>query len=449
MIDLKQKRPNRSSLINETNEALWLYFGGRSLKNVLKKWSSGEDDTKFLWRQTVTIENYRNYPREVLRKYEEGLARSGSPTRSSTNTVFQKHLDEYYSPWFGDQTKYALLLPEIYVQFSYPPATGEVQTEQDRIEVQGLPHATLHFPQHVWNYCIGADGRLDFIALEAREGKKAVLECYDRTNRWMSDTNGKQRTVPEPHGFNRVPFLRFAFEENDAYGSVPPVGHAFMADVLQATLGALEFTSMLVEAGHIHLNLKLVTDEKTKQKIEERGLGNTEVIPQAKTPDATNAIQTRYLETPSTEITVLERLVYERKADEIYEIARLRRANHTFVESGAAKEVERIPEDGVLTEIRNYFYWIDSECVAFMAEAEETDAEVTWPEVKDGKTLGDVAKDIAEANTALADLPRSRTADNLLAMSVLRKALPSLEAKDYNAIMAELSAMEQATTNAL
>jgi hypothetical protein len=122
----KNERPRRDWVKSETNRALKLYYGGPLLEDLIRKFSTGEEADKYAWRQQITLENYRNIVREVVRKYLEAITRAGKIVRKSGVTLVDSYLSDRYAKWFWREVApFLLILPEMWVQVSMPPAQGE------------------------------------------------------------------------------------------------------------------------------------------------------------------------------------------------------------------------------------------------------------------------------------------------------------------------------------
>jgi hypothetical protein len=282
--------------------------------------------------------------------------------------------------------------------------------------------------------------------MEVKLGKQMLIQVWDEKETVIINKRGKVIVQPEDHGFNGVPFVRLAYEENDALGCKPPIGHAFMFDIVMGALGLLEWTSMLAEAGHLHLDLKVIANKKTIENVKRDGIGNATWIEEAPTPEGMvgSTAGTRYMDTPSTEIDVLDRIVHERKIEELTETARLRNPQDVRVQSGVAKIIDMIPEDGVISEISQFM--VDSEiriigCLASFQDKEPT-IEVKYPTIVDAKSITAATSEAQSVKTAIksGDLPSSKTGDEMLSVRLYRKALPDLTDGEYKTIEAEIKA---------
>jgi hypothetical protein len=350
-------RPNRSTLSSRAARALAAYNADESLDPFIPRYSSLEDEEGYLWRIAATRDNYQNYPRQIINKYREGIKRAGEIQRSSGNPAFDTYLNERFASWIDEKFfRFWLLLDELWVQATFPPATGSILTKKDEEENQGSPYLTLVFPTCIVNFREDADGELLWASLEREPAAKAKgedrrFEVYDRRGYMIVNGDGKIIEQYKLHGFDRIPLMRFLWDENYGIPGTPRLGQSMMSDIIRLSYGAMNFTSSLVEAAHVHARLKMVVTEETKKEMQKTGVGNRQLVVAKGGRVGDQVFQPYYMQTPNTEIKILDQIVYERKQDEIYHAARLKNPKDVKVQSGVAKFMDLIPEDGVLHDI--------------------------------------------------------------------------------------------------
>lgn len=442
---IKSERPGRSILIERANTDLRLYFGREQLDSLILKYATDEDNDKYVWRKRQTIRNFRNFTKEIVRKYLASITRAGRIQRT-TGTMLDQELQDYDACYWKDIAPYLLLLDEFWVGVSFPPAEGEIETEQDARDNQGAPRARAIFPQFIRNFGIDEDGDIEWVTIERTVGDKKLIDYYDDTWFGTFRDTGTPVVPLVKHGFERIPILRFAYAENDALGCQPPIGHGFMSDVNTCALGLLECVSSLFEAVGIHLRLKLIVNEPTMKMLQETGMGNATPLVEKSDPKIENGAvgQTRYLTTPNTEIDILRDLTYVQKKDELYELAGLRNPSKVNVQSGTAKMIDMIPEDETKEAVSAYLGKCDKDIVDLMASPlpsyNPKKIEVKYPTIVDGKTIADTTSETEAVSGAIktGGLPRSKTGDQLLSERLYTKALPDADEKTLKTISEEI-----------
>ncbi|HEY3875559.1 MAG TPA: hypothetical protein VGM92_08775 [Candidatus Kapabacteria bacterium] len=463
------ERPNRRRLIEDTSAALALFSGGREeLQPLILLWSGQEDPASYEERVRITADNYRNLLRQIINKYLEAITRAGEIKRECENKDIDDYIKSDYKQFFwAECAPYLLLLGEFWVQGAYPVAKGEIQTAQDQIDMQGNPYLTIHYPQFIRNFEYDRDGNLLWVTVERPHNvimRGAIqtimrIEYYDDTNYVVFDKKGvagktgtgidkklKQVSEPALHGFGEVPFRRFAYSENNALLGEPKIGESRTADVIRGCKGLLHWISMQVEAAHIHLRLQLVGPKKTLDAINENGMGNRSYIPEDSGGLPTAGHPVRYLEKPRTEFDILDRIVYERKVNEIYEDARLRDPSiRKAAESGFAKMLDMIPDLGVNKENRDYLMQCDEEILELIANPDGKDKieiVVTYPDSFDIKSVNEKIKETTDMYSTIIDgrLPRSKTADQMVSRELYLQRLQSLSEAEQKTLDTELKA---------
>lgn len=415
------ERPGYARVVKEANRAASCYYGGDSLLPYITKYSAGEDNDKFQWRQAKIIENFENYTQEISQQYIEGVAGAGTIVRETKDNILDAKLKDSYAIWFEEEfMPMALMLPEIYVQICKDPATSEVRSKQDALDQKLMPYTTLVFPQFVQNFCCDREKNMQWITI--RNGEN--FEIWDNESTVTINKEGKVIIPKQLHGFKKCPFIRVTWRENKAVEGQPKPGYAFMFNITMQTLSLLTWIGQLQESALFHLYPKLVWSEDTKKKTQAQGgIGVDTPITEAATPD--QGPGTRYLTMPGTEIETLERVTFDRKQASIYRTARLRDRSTEKSQSGISKMMDMIPEVSILKSIARFISRYDKHIITFMAEAwietlKPEQVSVTYPKTFDNKSVTEVMQQVASYQALMdeSSLPSSPTAQRILSKKV-------------------------------
>lgn len=385
------------------------------------RYSRYEDAEALVERQNRTLMKSKNYVREIIHKYLEGLyRRQDSIQRTSPNKNFQKFLDGWYDAWFRREVApMALLLPELYVMLV--PAKGDAF------------RPAVVFPQYITNFELTPE--LDLISVDMRRDKLVIrmndesVEHY--TGSIDKDTNMLTWPMNEGnevrHNMGFCPIIRAAYEENVEISLLEgtPVGHSFMYPVIMLATGDMQDRSMLTEAVHDHMSYQMIMGMKTATETFKSGLGSD--MPIIESPEEHGT--TRYLSKPSLEIEQLRKLVFEDNPKEIYETARLQSRFSSSAQTGAARAFDLWPENGVLTTIANYFWDIDDRIVQMLAKAMNVTAEVTYPTVFDTRTPSDTLRDAQAYISLIKDGPASESAIRETFNAATHAVMPGLSSE--------------------
>lgn len=398
-------RVGLDKIVSDTRQALALYFNSALIGDYIVAWSRFEEITKLAERRERTMMQYRNYPREIIRKYIEGLQRrQDSILRVSTDPEFQKFLDGWYDAWFWREVaSMAILLPELYVML--------IPTED------GAYRPAVVFPQYITNYEM--DPNLDVVSIEMKleQGKKLMMLNAESSLYYLSenDKDGKSQWWPmydgEPvhHNLGFCPVVRIAYEENVEIATLEgtPAGHSFLYPIVQLTTADLQFRSMLTEAGYDHLHYQIAMTETTAKKTAMTGAGSD--MPIIEIPEDRGS--TRYLSKPSFEMQTLRQIVHEDNPKEIFEAARLQGRFSNSAQTGAARMADLYPENGVLTNLAAYLWDLDDRIVQMLARALRLNASVRWPTIFDTRGPSEV---LGDANLLLGMAPKLPTSPSAI-----------------------------------
>lgn len=433
---------------SETAEALAVYFEGDSLSAYIPEFPK-EDPDKYVWRKSATLENNDNYAKEVVEQYVEGVFRTMYPERETGDADLDEWIYNNYQKWFTTKVApFALLCPELYVKISLPKPTGDILTKQDQKEHQGKPRLHVIYPQNIVNLATDHSGELEWVCIRHSDNEFVI---YDKTEYVViqradnGDGVSYKETEREPHGFKRVPVVRFIYRENTSEDSTPKMGHSFMYNVVKKSLGALRYVSMLIEAGHYHLFPKLIMSEDTFQSAQKHGMGPGNPIIERTGPNGNADGGTRYLTMSDTEMATIERILYERIPKSIYRAARLRDRSTEMEQSGISKAFDMVPEVAVLTQIAEYLYDGDYKIVQLLAEAVDKDPDsvtLEYPTTFDTKSIAEIAMETTSAIESLskAGVPVTPTAQKLLGQNVLGQLFPDVSEDDWKLLTDELEA---------
>jgi hypothetical protein len=434
---IQRVRSHREVVRTETAEALAAYFAGERLYEYIYPFSRTENNEKLNWRRFLTVKHYRNYPKEIGRKYLEGLFRGHSITRKYDDEDFDQYLVNKYDSWFRREVAMpALYLPELFVVITLPEKPEGVITKQDESDLGIKPYPVVVYPQHVRDFALDADGNVEWITFDTGSSVHAYTAGEFITADTVVNEDGTSFTINsrKAHGFNRCPVVRIAYEDNAAYadvGATTPVGHAMMKEIVSLAIADLQYRSMLVEAGYAHLFYKVVMGEETAKQSISDPMGNSSVIIEAEGENG----KTRYMATPSFEIQALKDIVFTLIPAQIYQQARLRDNSVTIAQSGLAKTFDLVPETGVLSAIAEFLSVADEKIVDLLADAwlgkkaveMRKKSTVTYPASFDVRspleTMGQFSQFVGMA--IASPLPTSKIAIREMVKDVQRSMLPN------------------------
>ena len=446
-------RGHREVVRTDTREALAAYFAGERLYEYIYPFSRIENPEKLNWRRFQTVKHYRNYPKEIGRKYLEGIYRGHSITRKYNDPDFDKYLVESYDPWFKrDIAMPALYLPELFVVCSMPNSDIQPISKLDEQDLGLRPYPVVVYPQHVRDFEMDNDGNIQWITFDAGSS----VHCYTpdeflsyniSQNEDSSLTVLEEPAIRKRHGFARCPVVRIAYEDNSAYADVgitTPVGHAMMKEIVSLSIADLQFRSMMIESMYAHLFYKMVMGEETAKYTITEGAGNSTVIIE---PDGEKG-NTRYMATPAYEIDALIKMVDVVMPSQIYQVARIHDHSAVIAQSGLAKTFDMVPETGVLTAVATFLSDADARIVDLLASKVLGDAVViaatgvTYPASFDVRgpldMLGQFSQFVGMAVTQ--PLPTSKVAVREMMKDMQRSLLPNATSEILQEIDAETDA---------
>lgn len=412
-------RVGLDKIVADTQQALSFYYNSSTLGRYILPWSRYEDAAKLAERIERTMMQFRNYPREIAQKYIEGLKRrQDSIVRTSTDSDFQKFLDGWYDSWFWREVApVALLLPEVYIML--------VATEK------GGYRPAVVFPQYVTNFDM--DPNLDLISIDMRINNARMMQLNSQgviyyTSEKETDGNTKWWPVndgePYRHNLGFCPAVRIAYEENVEIATLEgtPSGHSFMFPLIQMTWADLQYRSMMTEAGYDHLHYQIVMSEKTAKTTAMTGMGSDMPIIEGSEEHGS----TRYLSKPSFEMQTLRQIIKEDNPKEIFEAARLQGRFSNSAQTGAARLADLYPENGVLTNIAQYFWDLDDRILQMLARAMDVSVDVRWPTIFDTRGPSEALQD-ANLFVALAPkLPVAPSAIKEMTKNLQHVVLPGM-----------------------
>ena len=412
-------RVGLDKIVGDTQQALSFYYNSSTLGRYILPWSRFEDAGKLSERIERTMMQFRNYPREVVQKYIEGLKRrQDSIVRTSSDKDFQKFLDGYYDSWFWREVApIALLLPEVYVML--------VATDN------GGYRPAVVFPQYVTNFDM--DPNLDLVSIDMRINAARIMQLNAQGVVYYTSENDKDSGTqwwpvnegePYRHNLGFCPCVRIAYEENVEIVTLEgsPVGHSFMFPILQMTWADLQYRSMMTEAGYDHLHYQIVMSEKTAKTTAMTGMGSDMPIIEGSQEHGS----TRYLSKPSFEMQTLRQIVKEDNPKEIFEAARLQGRFSNSAQTGAARMADLYPENGVLTNIAQYFWDLDDRILQMLARAMGVTVDVRWPTIFDTRGPSEALQDAQTLLNMAPKLPTSPSAIKEMTKNLQHIILPGM-----------------------
>lgn len=440
-------RGHREVIRTDTREALAAYFAGERLYEYIYPLSRIENPEKLNWRRFQTVKHYRNYPKEIGKKYLEGIYRGHPITRKYDDPAFDKYLIETYDAWFRrDIAMPSLYLPELFVVCSLPNSGIQPISKLDEQQLGLKPYPVVVYPQHVRDFEMDNDGNIEWISFDSGSSVHIYTpdEFLSYTISQNEDSSLTVMTDPDvrkKHGFSRCPVVRIAYEDNASYADVgiaTPVGHAMMHEIVSLSIAELQYQSMLIEATYAHLFYKVVMGQETATQSMMQGIGNSTVL--IETPEEKGI--TRYMPTPSYEINALINLIENVSPKRIYQMARLRDHSAVIAQSGLAKTFDMVPETGVLTDISTFLSDADARIVDLLASASlgptavEAKIGVVYPASFDVRgpldMLGQFSQFTGMAVTQ--PLPTSKTAIREMMKDMQRSLLPNADSETLQEI---------------
>lgn len=446
-----------------------MYYGGHALERMIDSFSVREDPVKLQWRKQVTIDNYENYPQEISDQYLESLKKAGKIKRAfdaKEDAEPNLYLDSEYREWFDKEfSVMALILPELYTQINLPKLEEgdyeRILTKADEMEMELAPYPCLVFPQYVQNLGLGKSGEVEWISIReeyfwtdptsGQSVQRFKFYVYDEKYVYELEPDGHNvygQIGEKLHGFSECPFVRTVWKENKyVIGEIKP-GQAMMYSIIKKSRGALSFMSMMLENIHFHLFPKLAMSETTYKNVLEQGIGATQTIVEG--VDATDKADgtTRYIETSTKEIEILDEIVHERIPTVIYRRARLRDRSTEKTQSGFSKAFDMVPEVAVLTEIAEYFYKSDCKILELLAEGfqiQEDKIELVYPHVFNVKSTAEILQEVTSFTQTMdkSSLQQSPMANLELAMRIYQQMIPDKDPEWYEEVRKELENYKQ------
>jgi len=466
--DAEKPRPNLRIIANQAAEAIASYYGGELLFPFIFAFSQHEPWNKLQWRRLATMRHYDNYVQQVSSKYVEGVFRTNEVTRSCGDMLLDEYFMGDYKQWFQQQfAPWSLLMPELYVWVKFPELDEIPANYGEQVEQGIKPVPKIIYPQWVRNFERKPNGEFLWISFECGDDliilteKETIIRAKDKKSDKLQD---RLQAKVLPHNFGRVPMVRIAYSENMAsignYGSYPyndlnrmvkglfgsyyenTIGHAFMYNIIQLSIANLQFTSMLVEAGYMHLFPKVVMSQDTAESTSKQGTGASQVIVER---GGSSYVATRYLETPAMEIEMLTKIKFELAPQNIAHAARLRDVSTVTTQSGIAKLLDAVPEHGVMSEIAQFFQSADRKITQLIADGQLVTSgtkpvTVTYPISFEMKSAQEIMTEATTLGQILSSgsMPTSITAAGELTKKIWRATLPGIDSKLLKTIEQEI-----------
>lgn len=441
------QRVHYTQIVSETNDALSCYYGGTALERLIERFSDNEIEEKYRWRVKAVVRNFDNYVKEISNQYIEGVFRPGGVLRSVSSDILQRSIETRYTAFINKLLPISLLLPELYVKICLPKfESSSVVSKQDVIDKKIIPYPAMIFPQYIRSYELNDEGTLKWISVVSEQTEEyEEYHIYDELTKYTVRVADRKAALvaEEFHGHKNVPFVRISWADNNSVEGRPKPGYSMMYDVINKTIGAMVWLSMLHESGLFHLFPKLVTDARTFDSIQKAGgdLSVNKVIKEEIGPDG-GALATRYLDMPSTEFDLLDKIYYERIPNSIYRAARLRDRSTEKSQSGISKLFDMVPEISVLSSIAQYFQRFEAEIIRKMADVFDagSDVVVQYPTTFDVKSVNEILSEVGQLVETLdkTSLPESKTAAQKIALELYRRILPNLTSEELKKIEQEV-----------
>jgi hypothetical protein len=416
----KKKRLYFKEVTDLQKEAFAAYYGRTLLHPYIEPYSKGEDRWKLLTRSHEVEKHYDNYPKEVAALYIEGVYRSNEVSRISKDKDLDEYFKKEYDVWFQSEfCPMFLIMPEIFIFLWDPELAVDPTTMAQQREMKAWPRPSLAYPDEIMNFERNPDGSLAWVS-QMLPGN--VLRIIDDTYIYEVDKQGAITSTE--HKFDKIPVLRISWRDNAAFKKL--IGEAYLSEVTLASFANLQWKSMLVEAGKMHLSLNLIMGDLTFQNTGGK-IGNDRVI---KEEGGSDQPSTRYLEMPDTQIRVLVDLVYNYIPKTVYRVARLRDRSTEQNLSGIAKIMDAVPEFSALAGVANVFQAVDHDLCSRIAskyKGIDTELVVKYPSTFDLKSVGEIMTNLVEmvdAQAASEDVPRSPALMKELFLSAARTMLP-------------------------
>lgn len=366
------ERVNRDKIKASEQMALAALYGGDLLGAFIYQ-NAAEDNAKYIKRRDHSINHFENFSDLVIRRFSDGIFRDERVNRRIKEIDKADPLNDYFFNEYDEfieqtLTPLAMQLDELYVRVQEsseePIEPGAVLTADDRKRLGIMPRPYLIFPSSVWSIEFRKDGDIKWIAIEYDEYIEVIdKDSYARMAKVKKNDAIQVMLESTEHGFNEIPVVRMAFQEN--YGlcsGTHKIGRAYNSNIIRKSIGCVQFISLFVQAIDYHLFYKVVGSQETADattaladdkfivekptKVDDRPEGNAVVIP------------TRYLSLPSVELDKFIEIIYERIPDSIARDAGLRPVGGK-VSSGVSKIMDAIPELATIKRIAKFIMFGD------------------------------------------------------------------------------------------
>lgn len=434
-------RKHAKIIEEQVKDAVCLHAGGRHVEEYIRSYSDQEDPLKLGHRRQIASKGFENYIERVVNQLIEGVFGASNVERVSGIPQLDEYLRTEYSDYAQKEIYPPLLyLCELFIQVGLnddDPILNDEDAGRDEVIAAGIQYVPRPiFPHHVINFEEKFNGELKWISLKYQDDDSQIeiitpneIVIYDRKSEEMQSN-------PNPLGF--VPVMRFYDKVEHACDG--KVGRAMLQEVIDKTLYGLQWLAMLAEAGWLHLNLKMIAGPDTAQLIKKAGLSNSKVI--VESADKENYVETRYLEIPTAEMDILDKINYERIPDSVMLAARLRDRTTDKSLSGFAKWLDSKPEFGMLKYVSTFFKRVDIGIIGMLMRCykrtpnKQAPSKVVYPSAFDVKNTSEIIADLATASQAT--IIQSATGNGEIAKSYYRASLPNADIGIIKSIEGEI-----------
>ncbi len=423
----------------KVKKATAAFYGDECLRPFITPYSAKEDSNKYEKRITETLNHYDNYLALVINKYVEGIFRLKQDSRTTGNSTLDAWLLTTYYKWLvNDLVPPSMYNPEVYVYLEKPkaPEGVSITTQADEEQLGLIPMPHVIFPQHVISYDVDKDGDFIWVCIRRGEGYEILTEThslsYDKNKVLIPDESFE-------HGFDEVPLIKIVYTYNQYYEG--KIGHAFLTDIVNKSIGSLQFISMFIEACAAHLSYKLKMSKETFDQTAHHGIGNQNIILEK---GGTTNVPTGYVALPGVELDKMIDIVFNRIPKSVETAARLLLIGNTSDESGIAKLIKAVPENSALSNIVEYIWGYDEKIVLRIAKGygptKNAEVKVVYPMQFDVRTPSEQMQDITSLVEALSTgtIPSSPTGNGEIMKRWYHSILPDVDTKMVDIIDKEI-----------
>lgn len=467
-----KKRAHFDRVEPEVLRALASYYGGDTLYSQIFPLPAEDSDVTIL-RRKQTLYHYQPHPKSVAGIYIESSMQSKQDQRIvGKNKELNEYLKgPYYSFLTRDPMEFSLLIQDLFIRIEKPlPPPGvsveEIISPADQAKLKLIPQPFLIFPQYVQNYACGRDGILEWICIKEPidEQGSGIEQKYEFTVitkdeiatltsdfqlKELKDTKGKVMPNPYKHGYvgvdqkPAVPVVKITYQKNHFYGG--KLGYAPLTDVVNLSIGNLQFISLFIEAAYQHLSLKLRMGRQTLEASTLPGQdfkgGNLQLIIEE---EGQFHIPTSYVAMPNIELDTLIKIVFQFNPEAIFRAARLQFDKGSGNLSGIAKLMKARPEAAMLSKIIEFFWQWDEGAVGLIAAnygpTKGIIPDVSYPAEVMLRSATEQMADVVQLVDVLSagTIQNSKTGNAEIMKGFYNAMLPNLSAKVRDAVNEEI-----------